>query len=50
MKQTSMHLAQHLVMTSVIKGSPVKLVSEGGTRCAWGLAENDSHHIVLYML
>ena len=50
MKQTSMHLAQHLIMTSVMNGSPVKLVSEGGTWCVWGLAENDSHRIVLYML
>ena len=30
--------------------SPVKLVSEGGTWCAWGLAENDSNRIVLCML
>ena len=40
-----MHLARHVVMTSAMKGSQVKLFSEGGTRCAWGLAENDSHRI-----
>ena len=46
-KQTLVLLAQHLGVTLLMEGSPVKLVSERGTSRSRGLIENDSHYIVL---
>ena len=45
-KQTSVHLAQHLVLMSLMEGSTVMLVPKGNT-LQMQVAENDFHRVVL---
>ena len=43
---TSVHLAQHLVLMSLMEGSPVMLVPKGNTS-QMQVAESDFHRVVL---